>query len=144
MMARTIHGPGIIVSRVDYKGRHYSGPLVARANSGAGRGFVLWGAAPVYHYPGGSVFRVCAWPDNPRGSLQGWRTLREAREWAAWVNGGRESGFQCSGPFREHSVIQARGFDAWGRHFNRAFPRSAEARSFIHAMQRGDNRVARY
>lgn len=138
------YGPGIIVSRVDYAGRQYIGPFVARRNSGAGQGFVLWGVSPVAHYPGGSVFRVCAWPDNPRGSLRGWRTLREAREWAIRVNGGPVSGFDCMGPFREHEAIHARGFDAWGRHFNRAFPTVANARGFIGAMQRGDNRVARY
>lgn len=98
-------GPGIVVSRVDYAGRHYPGPFFARANQGAGRGFVLWGVSPVAHYPGGSVFRVCAWPDNPRGSLQGWRTLREAKEWAQRVNDGPESGFQCVGPFREHGMM---------------------------------------
>lgn len=138
------YGPGIVVSRFDYAGRYYPGPLVARANQGAGRGFVLWGVSPVAHYPGSSVFRVCAWPDGPRGSLQGWRTLREAREWAARVNGGPASGFQCSGPFREHSMMQARGFDAWGRHFNRAFTRAADARAFLRAMAAGDNRVTRY
>lgn len=138
------YGPGIIVSRVDYAGRHYPGPLVARANRGSGRGFVLWGVSPVPHYPGGSVFRVCAWPDNPRGELRGWSTLREAREWAARVNDGPASGFQCSGPFREGDAWHARGFDAWGRHFARAFPRVAMARGFLSAMARGDNRVPRY
>lgn len=138
-----LYGPGIIVSREDHKGRIYSGPLVARANTAAGRGFVLWGVSPVPHYPGGSVFRVCAWPDSARGSLRGWRTLREAREWAERVNGGRPSGFTCT-PFREHGLIQCRGFDAWGRHFLRAFRTRGDARGFLAAMARGDNRVSRY
>lgn len=144
MATKKHHGPGIIVSREDYQGRRYPGPLVARRNSGAGRGFVLWGVSPVAHYPGGVVFRVCAWPDNPRGSLQGWPTLREAREWAQRVNGGPDSGYQCTGAFREHGVLHARGFDAWGRHFARAFSRWRECRAFLSAMVRGDNRVARY
>lgn len=138
------HGPGIIVSRTDHKGRTYPGPFVARANSSGHRGYVLWGTSPVDHYPGGVVFRVCAWPDNPRGSLQGWRTLREAQEWAIRVNGGTVSGFQCVGPFREHGVWHARGFDAWGRHFVRAFRRLESARSFLRHMARGDNRVSRF
>ena len=144
-MARNeIHGPGIIVSRVDYKDRRYIGPMIAQKNTGAGRGYVLRATSPVAHYPGGSVFRVCAWPDNPRGSLQGWCTLREAREWAQRVNDGPESGFQCLGWFREHGLYQCRGFDAYGRHFNRAFRTKREARAFLSAMRRGDNRVARY
>lgn len=138
------HGPGVIVSRSDYKNRHYSGPFVARQNQGGFKGYVLWAVSPVSHYPGGSVFRVCAWPDSADGQRRGWRTLRQAQEWARAVNGGELSGFQCSGPFREHDMWQARGFDAWGRHFNRAFPRRAECQSFINAMRRGDNRVARY
>lgn len=138
------YGPGIIISRHDYKGRHYPGPLVARADSGPRRGFFLWGVSPVDYYPGGSVFRVCGWPDNPRGSLRGWRTLREAQAVARLVNGGPVSGFQCMGVIPEHGVYHARGFDAWGRHFNRAFRTRPEARAFIRAMVRGDNRVARY
>lgn len=138
------YGTGIIVSRTDYKDREYVGPLVARANSSGFPGYVLWGTSPVDHYPGGSVFRVCAWPDNPSGRLRGWGTLREAREWARRVNDGPESGFQCVGPFREHGVWHARGFDAWGRHFVRAFRRMRDARSFLSAMARGDNRVSRF
>ena len=138
------HGPDIIVERFDYKGRHYPGPMVARADSPR-RGYFLWAVSPVAHYPGGSVFKVCGWPDQTgRGPRRGWRTLREAQEMARAVNGGPLSGFECMGPFHECGAWHARGFDAWGRHFNRAFSTARAARAFLSAMARGDNRVARY
>lgn len=137
-------GPGIIVKRNDYKGRHYGGPLVARRNQGAGRGFVLWGNCPDDWQSMGGIFCVVAWPDNARGSRNGWRTLREAREAARAVNEGPESGFRCVGLFREHGLLQARGFDAFGRHFNRSFSTRKAAESFLSAMRRGDNRIKRY
>ena len=58
--------------------------------------------------------------------------------------GGPETGFRCMGLFREHGMLQARGFDAFGRHFNRAFSTRKAAESFLSAMRRGDIRIERY
>ena len=144
MARKEPHGPGIILERWDYAGRYFPGPMVARADSPR-RGYFLWATSPVPHYPGGVVFKVCGWPDQSAiGPRRGWRTLREAQAAARAVNDGPLSGFQCSGPFREHGVWHARGFDAWGRHFARAFPTLRAARGFLSSMARGDNRVARY
>lgn len=46
-------------------------------------------------------------------------------------------------PFREHDLWQARGFDAHGLHFNRAFRSKRACEKFLTAMRRGDN-VERY
>ncbi len=40
-------------------------------------------------------------------------------------------------PFRDCGMWQARGFDAYGRHFNRAFRTHREANSFLSKMRRG-------
>jgi len=137
-------GVGIIISRVDYKGRRYIGPMVARKGRAGMRGWFLWSASQDEYSEIGGIHRICAWPDNGTRGIVGWPTRASAEAWARLVNGGPVSGAQGCTPFRESGLWQCRGFDAFGRHFNRSFRTVRDARLFCNAMKRGDNRVARY
>lgn len=106
-------------------------------------------------------------PGEARGFDQGsFRTLREARAYvlkhdalagrdACRVFLARRHGAHrvvalfpiaedMPSPFLGHGVWQARGYDAFERHYNRAFKSKRAALSFISAMRRGDLSVERY
>lgn len=105
---------------------------------------VKWGALgtlfPIFTP---TVAAVQGFAKPARGALSGTRRpSKAAREAARSLAGAR--GAQTSAPFMQHGVWQARGFNAEGNHFNRAFKTKAKAAKFIASMRRAGSTAERY